>query len=310
VAARPSTLEAAQAALAQREVFGIVGIPAGTEREVLKGTSARLPIYVDSTYFLLYNRTLQGITEAAATVSADLAAGSARADGSLRRAALVGSSPVEILNQPLFNPTGGYASYVVPAAFILILQQTLLMGSAMLGGVAFEHGGHLARSSRARPMAVLGQALAHLLLVLPGFALYLIILPHVYGFSTNGRFLDMLALAIPFILSVSFFGQFVGSWFKHRESAVLLFIAISLPLFFQVGVAWPLESIPNAIRIASQVLPSTSAIDGLVRVNQMGASLTDVWSNWQTLWTLAIVYAVLATASAWRSGLRGGKDED
>ena len=310
VVARPNTLEAAQAALARREVFGIVGIPEGTEREVLKGATARLAIYVDSTYFLLYNRTLQGITEAAATVSAGLAAGSARTNGSLYRAALVKSSPVEILNQPLFNPTGGYASYVVPAAFILILQQTLLMGSAMLGGVAFEHGGHQARRGRGRLTAVLGQALAHMLLVLPGFALYLIILPHFYGFSTNGRFLDMLALAIPFILSVSFLGQFVGSWFKHRETAVLLLIAISLPLFFQVGVAWPLEAIPNPVRIASQVLPSTAAIDGLVRVNQMGASLSDVWSNWQRLWTLAVVYAALAIASAWWSGLRGGKNEN
>ena len=297
VAARPATLEAAQAALARREVFGIVGIPAGTERDVLKGDSARLPIYVDSTYFLLYNRTLQGITEAAATVSADLAADSARPDGSLYRAALVRNSPVEILNQPLFNPTGGYASYVVPAAFILILQQTLLMGSAMLGGVAFEQGGREGRRGRGRPTAVLGHALAHLLLALPGFGLYLIILPHIYGFSTNGRFPDMLALAIPFILSVSFLGQFIGSWFTHRESAVLLLIAISLPLFFQVGVAWPLEAIPNAVQFASQVLPSTAAIDGLVRVNQMGASLADVWSNWQRLWTLAIVYAALAIAS-------------
>ena len=41
--------------------------------------------------------------------------------------ALTKYSPVELLTEPL-NPTGGYASYVVPAAFVLILQQTLLMG--------------------------------------------------------------------------------------------------------------------------------------------------------------------------------------
>jgi hypothetical protein len=29
---------------------------------------------------------------------------------------------------------GGYASYIVPAAFVLILQQTLLIGAAMLTG--------------------------------------------------------------------------------------------------------------------------------------------------------------------------------
>jgi len=34
---------------------------------------------------------------------------------------------------------------IVPAAFMLILQQTLLMGAATLGGVAFEQGGRGAR---------------------------------------------------------------------------------------------------------------------------------------------------------------------
>ena len=34
------------------------------------------------------------------------------------------SSPADILLQPIFNPVGGYASYIVPAAFVLILQQT------------------------------------------------------------------------------------------------------------------------------------------------------------------------------------------
>jgi len=49
---------------ARREVFAILDIPAGTERDVLAGRQARLPAYVDSVYFLLYNRTLQGILEA------------------------------------------------------------------------------------------------------------------------------------------------------------------------------------------------------------------------------------------------------
>ncbi|HMG49126.1 MAG TPA: ABC transporter permease [Inquilinus sp.] len=298
VAARPTTLAEAQAALARREVFGILGIPAGTEREVLKGNRARLPAFVDSAYFLLYNRTLQGILEGTGAVTADLVARSARPDGSLYRAALARSSPVEILNQPLFNPIGGYASYVVPAAFMLILQQTLLMGSATLGGVAFEGGGQNARRRRGAATAVIGQGLAHLLLALPGFALYLIVLPRLYGFTASSRVLDLLVLAIPFILSVSFLGQFVGSWFRRRETAVLLFIGISLPLFFLVGVAWPTEAIPPALRAASVIFPSTSGIDGLVRVNQMGATLADVSRDWARLWILAGVYAVLAIAAA------------
>jgi ABC-2 type transport system permease protein len=298
VALRPTTLAEAQAALSRREVFGILSIPAGTAREILKGDQARLPAYVDSAYFLLYNRTLQGIQEGVGAVTTDIAGRGARPDGSLFRAALVKSSPVEILNQPLFNPTGGYASYVVPAAFLLILQQTLLMGSATLGGVAYERGGRSARRRRGTVSAVIGQSLAHLLLALPGFALFLVVLPRVYGFSANGRVLDLIVLAIPFILSVSLLGQFVGSWFKRRETAVMLFIAISLPIFFLVGVAWPLEAIPPILRTASFILPSTSGIDGLVRVNQMGATLADVSQDWMRLWVLTVVYAILAVVAA------------
>lgn len=294
VSLRPMTLAEAQEAMARREVFGIVNIPAGTERDILKGNDARLPAFVDSAYFLLYNRTLQGILEAAGTVSADLLSRGARTDGSLYRASLASSSPVEILSQPLFNPTGGYGSYVVPAAFVLILQQTLLLGAATVGGVAFERGGVVARRQRGGLAAVIGQALAHLMLALPGFALYLIVLPRLYGFSAEGRLLDMLALAVPFILSVSFLGQFVGAWFPRRETALLLIIAFSLPLFFLVGVAWPPEAIPDLLRRASFVLPSTSGIDGLVRLNQMGASLADVMHDWRRLWVLAVIYAALA----------------
>jgi len=286
------------AALGRREVFAIVGIPKDTEQEVLKGNKARIAAFVDSAYFLLFNRTLQGISEASGAVMTEVATRGARIDGSLAHAALTRGSPVETLSQPLFNPTGGYASYVVPAAFILILQQTLFLGAATVGGVAFEQGGSKGRSRRAGARAILGQALAHFCLAMPGIALYLIILPRIYGFSALGNLLDLFLMAAPFVLSVSFLAQFVSLWFTRRETAVVLFIAVSLPLFFQVGVSWPVEAIPDAIRSASRVFPSTSAIDGLVRINQMGASLHDVWRDWMNLWILTAIYGLLAVAAA------------
>jgi ABC-2 type transport system permease protein len=298
VALRADTLADANAALARREVFAIVDIPKDTEREVLKGNRARVAAYVDSAYFLLFSRMLQGITEASGTVSAAVAERGARMDGSLAAAALTRGSPVELLSEPLYNPTGGYASYVVPAAFVLILQQTLFLGAATVGGVAFELGGGESRRRRTGARAIFGQALAHLCLAMPGIALYLVILPRIYGFSTLGRPLELLLMAIPFVLSVSFLAQFVSLWFKRRETAVILFIAVSLPLFFMVGVSWPVEAIPDAIRAVSRIFPSTSAIDGLVRLNQMGASLRDVWRDWTSLWTLTAIYGLLAVAAA------------
>jgi len=300
VVARPSTLAEAHAALARREVFGIVDIPAGTERDVMAGRKARVPAYVDSVYFLLYNRTVQGILESSGAVTADLLSGEVRPDGSLYRAALARIQSVDVLSQPLFNPTGGYASYVVPAAFMLILQQTLFMGVATLGA---------ARRRTSTALGVLGQGLAHLLLVLPGAVLFLVVLPRIYGFSATTTHLgDLLALVLPFILSVSFLGQFVSTWFRHRETAVLLFIATSLPLFFLVGVSWPVEAIPPWLRAVSFVFPSTSAIDALVRVNQMDATLADAAMDWARLWMLTALYLVLAAGAAKLSVREGVAD--
>ena len=95
VVVRSNTLADAQAALARREVFAIVDIPAGTERDVLTGRKARLAAYVDSAYFLLYNRTLQGILEATGIVTAELQSRDTRTDGSLYRAALAKSGDKE-----------------------------------------------------------------------------------------------------------------------------------------------------------------------------------------------------------------------
>jgi ABC-2 type transport system permease protein len=292
---RTDTIAEAQSALDHRDVFAILTIPKDTERQVLRGEKARIAAFVDAAYFLLYSRTLQGISEAASTVSTDLATRGARSDGSLVYATLARSaSPIDFISQPLFNPTGGYASYVVPAAFLLILQQTLLLGVASLGGVAYALGGQANRWLRSGARAVFGQGLAHLCFALPGLALYLIVLPRVYGFSTLGRLEDLILMAVPFVLSVSFLAQFVSAWFHRRETAILLFIAVSLPLFFQVGVSWPVEALPDFIRAASRIIPSTSAIDGLVRINQMGASILEVKRDWITLWVLTIVYGALA----------------
>ncbi len=91
VTAEASTLAEAQAALDRHDVYAIVAIPKDTERQVLRGEQARIAAYVDAAYLLLYSQTLQGISEAAATASADVALRGARTDGSLAYAALVQS---------------------------------------------------------------------------------------------------------------------------------------------------------------------------------------------------------------------------
>jgi ABC-2 type transport system permease protein len=292
VAVRAATLVDARAALDRGEAFAIVGIPPGTERDVLKGTTVHIPIYADATYMFIFRTTGSGIAVAINTLSSELAAGGARTDGSLVKATLASSSPAEILMQPIFNPVGGYASYIVPAAFVLILQQMLLIGASLLTVVA------LAQGTGGAFATVLGRGVAHLTIFLPALALYFIVLPRFYGFSTLGQPLQLFALASVFTLATSFMGQAAGAWFKHPETPTLIFLGTSLPQLFLTGFSWPREAIPEQVRSVGYIFPSYFAIDGLVRIDQLGASLWEVARDWRGLWILAAVYFVVAVMSA------------
>ncbi len=68
----------------------------------------------------------------------------------------------------------------------------------------------------------------------------------------------------------------------------------SLPLVFLVGFIWPLELIPTPLNWLAQWVPSTPAIEGFLRLNQMGAEFAQVSHYWWQLWGLALLYGALA----------------
>jgi len=290
VAVRTRTLVEARSAIDRGTAFAAVEIPPDAERDMLKGLTVHIPIYADATYLFMFRSTASGIATAIGTLTSELVSRGARSDGSLVKAKLASSSPADVLLQPIFNPVGGYASYVVPAAFVLILQQTLLIGAAMLTGTALAKGGGAFAG-------VFGRGIAHLSIYLPAVALYLIVLPRIYGFSTLGHLPELFAIATVFLLATSFMGQAVGAWFTRPENATILLLATSLPQFFMAGFAWPREAIPEAALAFGRIFPADSAIDGLVRINQLGASIWEVAHDWLGLWCLALVYFALAVIS-------------
>ena len=291
VTIRAEGLSQARATLDRGEAFAVVEISPNTERDVLKGRIVHVPIYADATYLFVFRTISSGIATAINTLSSELAAGGARTDGSLIKATLASSSPTDVLLQPIFNPVGGYGSYIVPAAFVLILQQVLLIGASLLTVVTMAQrtGGAFA--------TVVGRGVAHLTIFLPALALYFVVLPRVYGFSTLGDPLQLFALVSVFTLATSFMGQAAGAWFKYPETPTLIFLGTSLPQLFLTGFSWPREAIPEAAQVVGYIFPSDFAIDGIVRINQLGATLWEVVRDWRALWIQAIVYFALAVMS-------------
>ena len=74
----------------------------------------------------------------------------------------------------------------------------------------------------------------------------------------------------------------------------LAFVALGLPLFFLSGASWPTVAIPPPVALAATFLPSTAAIDGFMRITQMGATIFDVGTQFLTLWGLVALYGAAA----------------
>jgi ABC-2 type transport system permease protein len=300
------TEELPDLASAEREVYarrvgGILLIPQHFERELLHGRSSPVALYADASYFLIYQRVAGAVAAVARTVGAEIETARLIAIGVDPAIAVVAPDPMPLTAVPLFNPEGGYATYVLPAAFVLILQQTLLMGVGLLSTLpGSDPGEGDPRRRRPAPAAIIaGKLLAYLALEAVILPAYLILLPYLYGLPRLGGILPILIFAVPFVLAVAGLGFVVAGIFRKPVRVQLILAAAGLPLFMVAGFSWPSEAIPPVIRVLSYLVPSTSAIDGFVKLSQLGAPLSAVSSEFVTLWGLALFYnfvALLQTA--------------
>jgi ABC-2 type transport system permease protein len=284
-----------------RHIYGILLVPRHFERELLHGRPSPVALYADASYFLLYQRVSAGVSAVTRALGAEVE--TVRLIGVGVDPALAGAAadPMPTTAVPLFNPQGGYATYLLPAAFVLILQQLLLFGTGVLGTLPGRRD-HATRSALA---VVTGKLLAYVTLEVIVASIYLVGLPYLYGLPRLGSPEAILFFALPFVLAVGALGLIIAATFRKPLLVQLVSGAVGLPFFFLAGFAWPTEAMPEAIRLVSVLVPSTSAIDGLVRIGQLGAQLSDVRGSFLTLWVLTVVYGAIAVLMEARSRPQG-----
>ena len=282
----------------ERRAYGVMLIPDGFERALLRGDQSPVALYADASYFLMYQRVMQGAAVPLRQMGAEIEAARLIAQGTPRAVATAQVSPANQIEVPLFNPAAGYATYVLPAAFVLILQQTMMMGLALAATRRGPLPGHAV-------WRLLGRAGAWLAIYVGLLPIYLIVLPVLYGLPILGGPGALMMLGLPFLLAAGFLAQLVAALFRQGEVVQVVLLAMGLPFFFLSGFAWPVEAIPVHLNALAQLIPSTAAIDGLVRVTQMGASLPQIapilWHLWALAGGLGLIVLAVETRRAARS---------
>lgn len=289
IVAHAQDINGGQDFIRRREAYGVIAIPRNFERDVLRGQQSSVRVFVDMSGMLYYKSILTSATNVSLEMNAKIKA-STRA--------------IKYEDVSLYNPSNGFAGFLIPAVLVLILQQTLILGIGLARGTerelkqftGFQQILNVSDSQRVT-LATTG---AFLLLYIPITIYVLGIVPKIFSLNTIGNFWELWVFMLPYLLACIFFGLSIGSLCRQRESIILLAVFTSIPFLFLSGVSWPGSNLPPFWKNFSAVIPSTYGITGYIKLNSMGAHLPEVWTEWRNLWIQAGGWFLLAYFSVIR----------
>lgn len=299
VAYEPTSMAEAEEMFFARKIYGIVYIPSDYSKNLYGGMQANVSLYLDGSYLLMYRQAFQELVAGIGTTGAMVEVQRLISKGTNAQITKSTVQPIIYQTHNMFNPYLGYGSFVMPAIIIVIIQQTLLIGIGMLGGTWREYGLYdKLRPAGERRMAtlpiVMGKATAYAMIYTVTLFVILNLLYRIFGFPMNGHTSDIIAFMIPYLLACIFLSIAVSTLFRSRESSLLLLLWTSIPILLLSGVSYPREAIPDWLYAIGKIFPSSSGVEGFIRLQTMGASYIDVMPQVRLLWILTIVYAGLA----------------
>ncbi len=295
IKARVNSLVEAEDLYYRNEIAGIVLVDKDFEKKILSGSSGSVSVYSDAGHFLLYKQVYSATVFAGQTLGAAIEANSLLNKGKTKEQALRLRDPLSIKVSTLYNPSGGYASFIVPAIIIILTQQTLLIGIGLLYGKHNERRSyHFLGDGPRRPFEeikiVTGQALAFILIYLVTNFLILGIFYNMTSLPAKNSFAEIYYLLIPYLATVSFTGIGLGLLFSKRVYALVFLVFLSPILFFVSGAAWPSTSLPYLLRLGSYFLPSTPMVQAFTKLRVMGSGLNAISGEYNLMLIQMAVY--------------------
>ncbi|MBO7469346.1 MAG: ABC transporter permease [Bacteroidales bacterium] len=289
-------MQEAQQMIHQRDAYCLIYIPKDFEKDIAEMRQTTVELYSDMSGLLYYKAVLSSCTEVSLDMNKEIKA--SRIPGATEQQISAFQYPIEYKYVPMFNTQSGFASFIIPAVLMLIIQQTMVLGVGMMAGEEREKvRKHIAEPHiiGKRPIEVLFGKSTTIFTIYSIIAVYLVcIVPMIFDLIHIWRWHTLLAFMVPYLLSCIFFSITVSSVAHDRESFIVMFVFMSVPLLFASGISWPASNIPIFWKGFSWLFPSTFGINGFVRISSMGATLADVQYELNALWIQTFAFFVMS----------------
>jgi ABC-2 type transport system permease protein len=260
-----------------------VRIPFDYARRLEDGTTAAVLVLVDGSDSAVAGQAISTSTGVALKES-------------LVRVLPNGAMPIEVRPSVLYNPATRSANFFVPGLIAILLQVMVILLIA-LSLVRERERGTLEQLTMT-PVAPLGLMVGKMIpygaLAFGELCAILVVMRVVFQVPIHGSVVLLLAMSVPFLLTVLGLGLVISTRARTQAEAFQLSMGTILPSVFLSGYIFLIENMPTFFQGISRLIPATYYIQILRGIILRGAGMKELWVNAVVLTVMGCAMILLA----------------
>jgi ABC-2 type transport system permease protein len=270
-----------------------IRIPYDYARRLQDGTTASVLVLVDGSDSSVAGQAMSTATGVALKES-------------LGRALPDSAMPIEVRPSVLYNPATRSANFFVPGLIAILLQVMAILMIA-LSLVRERERGTLEQLTMT-PVAPLGLMVGKMIpygvLTFSELCVILLVMRTVFLVPVHGNVLLLLALSVPFLLTVLGIGLVISTRARTQAEAFQLSMGTILPSVFLSGYIFLIENMPPFFQGISRLIPATYYIQILRGIILRGAGIRELWVQVLVLTAMGCGSTLLAARLFVKQGAR------
>jgi ABC-2 type transport system permease protein len=260
-----------------------IRIPYDYARRLQDGTTATVLVLVDGSDSSVAGQAISTSTGVALKES-------------LVRVLPNGTMPIEVRPSVMYNPATRSANFFVPGLIAILLQVMAILMIA-LSLVRERERGTLEQLTMT-PVAPLGLMVGKMIpygvLAFSEMCAILFVMRVVFQVPIHGSVPLLLALSIPFLLTVLGIGLIISTRAHTQAEAFQLSMGTILPSVFLSGYIFLIENMPLFFQGISRLIPATYYIQILRGIILRGAGISELWLPATVLTVMGCASTLLA----------------
>lgn len=276
------SLPAAQKALAQGQVYGVVALDADFEADLAKRTGASVRAWINNEYLLVGGNLNKGLNSVAGALN-----------GIYQRRILAGlgvppaqwdhvAAPLQISETVLYNPPVNYMYFLGLGLLPAVLQLFICLSVcySLLWDVKTRHARRLRRAFGLHPLVSAGSKVGFYMAAYGGvIGVLLGVMVLFFGLPVQGSVWRVALGVAAFAFLTGSTALFFAALTNNLRLALSICAIYAAPAFAYFGVSFPVPSMPWAARVWAELMPGTHLNRIFVNELLRGSAAGGTWGE-------------------------------